>query len=312
MKAESEHLQFGCKLLDRWLGAFVSRASLVAHEVFMFRWLTSVFAATTAVYFVLTAGTIREWARSPSASIASMFEVGSLYFNATTAFKRDRLASIERAVDFSAGHPIRKTAAAVGMLSIEVETEKGKRDSYSCTAVLIRTDLVITNRHCVIRGNSKTVEVTLWLDHTTENAARIVALDPVPVESDAVLDYALLRIRVTSDGPPIVDLGKISVRAVSPGERLFIIHHSNGDPQQVTRAFCRADLEQSHAATEISHSCPTRPGSSGALVFADSDGAIVGLHRSIARRTDIVRGYASPMISILGKSIALAPQSAGR
>lgn len=112
--------------------------------------------------------------------------------------------------------------------------------------------------------------------------------------------------------PPLVDLGNLSVRAAIAGERLFIIHHSNGDPQQVTRAFCRADLEQSRAATEISHSCPTRPGSSGALVFADSDGAIVGLHRSIARRTDIVRGYATPMIAILAKSTVLALQSAGR
>ena len=47
-------------------------------------------------------------------------------------------------------------------------------------------------------------------------------------------------------------------------------------------------------------------------MFADSDGAIVGLHRSIARRTDIVRGYATPMIAILAKSTVLALQSAGR
>lgn len=278
----------------------------------MFRWLTSVFVATTAVYFVLTADTFREWARSPSASLASMFEVGSLYFNAMTVFKRDRLASIERVIEFSPEHPIRKTAAAVGMLSIDVETEKGKRESYTCTAVLIRADLVMTNRHCVIRGNSKTVEVTLWLDHTTEGAGRVVELEPVAIESDVALDYALLRLRVTPGTSAPIALSRIVVRAVIPGERLFIIHHSNGDPQQVTRAFCRADLEQSRTAMEISHSCPTRPGSSGALVFADSDGAIVGLHRSIARRTDIVRGFATPMIAILAKSTELAAKSAGR
>ena len=278
----------------------------------MFRWLTSVLVAAAVVHFVFTADTIREWARRPSASLASMFEVGSLYFNATTVFKRDRLASIERVVEFSVSHPIRKAAAAVGMLSIDIENEKGKREGYTCTGVLIRADLVITNRHCVIRGKGKAVEVMLWLDHTTEGSARFVELQTVAIESDVALDYALLRKRVTKTEPPLVDLANLPVRAAIAGERLFIIHHSNGDPQQVTRAFCRADLEQSRAATEISHSCPTRPGSSGALVFADSDGAIVGLHRSIARRTDIVRGYATPMIAILAKSTVLALQSAGR
>lgn len=278
----------------------------------MFRWLTSVFVATIAVYFVLTADAIRDWARSPSASIASMFEVGSLYFKATTAFKRDRLASIERAVDFSPGHPIRKTAAAVGMLTIAFESAEGKRDSYACTAVLIRADLVITNRHCVIRGNNTMVRTTFWLEHMTEGSARIVELETVPVESDAVLDYALLRLRVTTDGRPLGNLSNLSVRAAIPGERLFIIHHSNGDPQQVSRAFCRADLQQSRVSVEISHSCPTTPGSSGALVFADSDGAIIGLHHSISRRTDTVRGYAAPMVAILAKSTVLAAQSAGR
>lgn len=168
----------------------------------MFRWLTSVFVAATAVYFVLTADTVREWARSPNASIASMLEVGSLYFNATTVFKRDRLASIERAVDFATSHPIRKAAAAVGMLSIDIENEKGEREGYTCTGVLIRADLVITNRHCVIRGKGKAVEVMLWLDHTTEGSARFVELQTVAIESDVALDYALLRKRVTKDDPP--------------------------------------------------------------------------------------------------------------
>lgn len=278
----------------------------------MFRWLTSVFVATTAVYFVLTADAIRDWARSPSASIASMFEVGSLYFDATTAFKRDRLASIERALDFSASHPIRKTAAAVGMLSIAFENAEGKRENYACTAVLIRANLVITNRHCVIRGNTIMVRTTFLLEHTTEGSASIVELETVPVESDVVLDYALLRLRVTTDARPHGNLSNLSVRAAIPGERLFIIHHSNGDPQQVSRAFCRADLQQSRVAVEISHTCPTTPGSSGAMVFADSDGAIVGLHHSISSRSDTVRGYAAPMVAILAKSTVLAAQSAGR
>jgi hypothetical protein len=278
----------------------------------MIRWSMSVMLAATAAHFVLKTETVRQWAVSPSATAAELFENSSLYFSATSRHSRDRLASIERVVDFSTGHPIRITAAAVGMLTIDFVNPEGKRNSYTCTAVLIRADLVITNRHCVIRGNNKTVEVTLWLDHTTKASARVVKLETVAIESDIDLDYALLRKRATTDSPPLGNLGNLSVRAAIPGERLFIIHHSDGDPQQVTRAFCRADLDQPRGAMEVSHSCPTRPGSSGALVFADSDGAIIGLHRSIARRTDIVRGYAAPMIAILGKSIALAPQSAGR
>jgi Trypsin-like peptidase domain len=278
----------------------------------MLRWLSSVLAAAIGIHFAFAAEITKAWVARPKEAVAALLDTTSVLLASTSAYRRDRLASIERVADFPVEHPLRRTGAAIGMLSIQFEHADGKRKHFYCTAALIRPELVLTNRHCIIRPPATLVALSLWLDHTTDGTATVVALDLVALESDTSLDYALVRLRAPAPGSLRTSLSNNSIRLATPGERLFMIHHSDGDPQQVSRGFCRAELEQTRPDKELVHSCPTRSGSSGALVFAERDGALVGLHHSISTRPDAVRGFATPMTTILGKSQALLAQTTSR
>jgi len=256
-------------------------------------------------------GIIGQWSSHAADLAARGFENASLFLNTTTILRRDRLASIEMMSEYPIEHPLRRRGASIGMLLIEMEAPDGSRSSFSCTAALLRRALVITNQHCLKKGGSIAVELMLWLDHTDKDDGTFLTLDPKPLETDAALDFALLHLREARAPTALSDLDGIAVRAAIPGERLFIIHHAKGKAQQISRAFCRAFIEQLRS-NEISHSCPTHPGSSGALVFAESDGAIVGLHHSATTKPDTVRGYATTLTVIVAKSQVLAPRTAAR
>lgn len=247
----------------------------------------------------------RQWMHQATKLAARAFEDASLYLNTTTLLRRDRLASIEMVADYPEGHPLRKLAKAVGMLLIAMEKPDGTRRSYACTGALIRGDVVITNQHCLRKDGGTSVEVMFWLDHTDHDDGTVLMLEPSPTEIDATLDYALLKPHAPSGTGLRSNLDVLPVRDAVPGERLFIIHHSKGKPQQISRAFCRAAGERA-LPDEINHTCPTHRGSSGALVFAESDGAIVGLHHSATTRADTVRGYATALTAIFAKSQVLS------
>ena len=256
-------------------------------------------------------GVIRQLTFRAAEIAARSFEDASLYLNSTTLLRRDRLASIEMMSEFPSEHPLRKLGASIGMLLVEMEMPDGSRDSYICTASLIRPGVVITNQHCIANAGGKAVKITLWLNHTKEGDGRIMVVEPRPLESDAALDYALLRPIVAQADMSPPDLGAVAIRAPSQGERLFVIHHAKGNPQQVSRAFCRVQSMQP-SSSEIGHTCPTNSGSSGALIFAEGDGAIVGLHHSATKRLDAVKGYATPLAVIQARSALLASNTAAR
>ena len=274
-------------------------------------WLGSVAAMATLIHFALISDFGRWATARPIETAASVFDASSLYLSGSSAHRRARLASIETVNEFPAGHSVRTMATAVGLLVTEFRATDGKIQPFTCTASLIRPTLVLTNAHCVLHRNQPASRITLWFDHLAASQATVVELVAAPVEIDVKLDYALLSLSALPAGATVTHLGQIAMRAAVPGERLLILHHSKGDPLQVSRAFCRAALDQV-VVDQLRHSCPTHTGSSGAIVFAERDYAIVGLHHSISTRADGVAGYATAISAINKAGGHLVPTVATR
>ncbi len=194
------------------------------------------------------------------------------------------------------GHQVYgQIGSAIGQLETILEVD-GKRLSgaYGCTATLIAEDIIITNYHCVPNGESRIELVNAFLRMDFLTAGETGDLYPVDIrvlESNESLDYAILRV----ENAPGRTYGFVPLRYRSAveSEELFMIHHSKAKPKQITRRNCtllRADqleqlpiemvgeFRQFNSETDRPHRCDSEEGSSGALVFAYSDGAIVGLH----------------------------------
>lgn len=182
---------------------------------------------------------------------------------------------------FSEGNKYRRLGRAIGRLKIFFAVPTGEEYLATCTASLIAPDRIITNYHCVPGLHGITVVQVkvefLYLD-LGSSSMRAFAAETTPVEADAALDYSILKVL----GEPARTAGitplRFSPRNVRNNESLFLIHHPAGQPQRLTRAYCRAHATKALDGKEMRHLCDTLPGSSGALVFADDDLALVGLH----------------------------------
>lgn len=176
----------------------------------------------------------------------------------------------------------RKLGRAVGRLDLLVEEAAGKRFVATCTASVIATDAILTNYHCVPGTDAgRTVkEARLRMDYLAkerDTGEEYRVLLP-PVEMHRQLDYAILRV----EGELARKYGTVplNLRDVQPAEALFLIHHPAGLPKRLTRRHCQAGRLSPLEGDDLAHRCDTLPGSSGAPVFSDEDGALVGLHYS--------------------------------
>ncbi len=209
----------------------------------------------------------------------------------------------ERVADFRPDEPLRRIAASFGMLVIDTRTGEElwvKR----CTAAIVGPTQIVTNHHCLAAKPGKSIDaITLWLDFVDTQAVTRIAVDAKPVEQDETLDYALLTLKEPVNVATHV-LPKVSFRQALPGERLLLVHHSRGEVKAITRFRCRVATEKL-ATDELAHTCTASPGSSGALILAERDHAIVGLHHSVAKLDRPYFGYATPAMTLLAKSPAL-------
>ncbi len=258
-------------------------------------WIASVLASACVVQHVASTDFFRDLTSNPVRAAAEMFDAGSLYLARSSRIRRDRLASVELAKDFPQSHPLRRLMPSIGYLYTEFTATDGKLSAFTGTASLIRPGYVMTNHHCLIDGSAKLQRAEVWLGYTGDAPINIIAADNAVAARDAGLDVAILRIAPSAERP---SFAATVMREPQPGERLFILHHGAGRPLQVTRSFCTASAEPAPIANSFAHTCPTTKGSSGALVFAESDGAIVGLHKSHNLRTDTVMGYATRITAI--------------
>jgi formylglycine-generating enzyme required for sulfatase activity/V8-like Glu-specific endopeptidase len=162
----------------------------------------------------------------------------------------------------------------------------GAEGVYYCTATLLGPDTILTNAHCIpgeagdVAAGMKVKQARIVLGYLQlgDPGAKSYSVKIEPIEHDHTLDYSLLR--VEGDPASAFPVTQRPIRAALDNERLFLIHHPGGQPQKLTQAFCRAHPEKPVEGTDVRHQCDTLGGSSGSLLMAQSDGAIVGLHYS--------------------------------
>ncbi len=187
-------------------------------------------------------------------------------------FLRERLvhgadARYEPVADYAPDSRLRRAARPVGIL--DIKTSGGVS---TCTASLIADDLLLTNAHCV----DGDVQALRFFPDYYEAAVRPRGFDVErrPVEVDAALDYALLRVA----GSPGATFGALvlSTQRPGPGEDLAIFHHPLGEPKSVTRFGCRVKAQEPDG--RVIHLCDTMPGSSGSPVLSGDMREVVALH----------------------------------
>ena len=189
---------------------------------------------------------------------------------------------------------------AVGMVySVKEIVSSGARASWCCSGVMISRDLFLTNWHCGgVSGSGEywdgiTCGNTLVdLSWDGGKASRQFSCETVPVKSET-LDYAVLRLKpVIGSGARSEGFGfpRISSAAVTKGG-VQIIHHAKCSPKLLSTNCSVSGLKfrswlsakQSDADSEIpadpeiTHTCDTEPGASGAPVF-DFSGNLIALH----------------------------------
>lgn len=232
--------------------------------------------------------------------LARFLDRTSLAIAGNTEHRRLLAAGIEYAADFPEGSALRQIGRSVGMLWIDVVDGKGKTRTRTCTASLVAPTLLLTNQHCIRTENANDrLTLEFWIDyHGGKPTSHKV--DPVPIETDVTLDFALLRLMPPATGHQPQPLETLRFRVALPGERLFMLHHAASKALQVTRTRCRVAASGSNQ--DLRHTCATSPGSSGALVFAEHDHAVVGLHHARRINDEFVPGAATPVAALLAKS----------
>lgn len=276
-------------------------------------WLTSVAIAALALKLMDTSAALQKFRDQPLREAANVLDRAALLLQGTSPSRRDRLASIERIADFRPDEPLRRLAAGVGLLSVDYRNPEGKLVTSSCTAAVIAPTLLITARHCLFDGDREINASEIWFDHTAPGEADVYPVGPIVIANEA-LDFALLTMRLPADHPARTALQDLAIRAPIPGERALLIHHADGNVQQLSRAFCRVSIEQ-HDKSTVTHTCPSMPGASGAVLIAERDHALLGLHTKYSRTSPQTIGYASRLTEIAekaGEALAAARPDTGR
>jgi hypothetical protein len=202
--------------------------------------------------------------------------------------------------DFPKDDPIFERAVSVGQLTIRYSEQ-----TFGCTATAISPELIITNQHCVENKEAPVALrfVTDLLDHGDGFTHEIAW---PPVEQNARLDYAILRV-VHPTNIKMPKSSGLRLRDAVPGEGLLMYHHPQFRHLLVTRAHCRVRRENPFQDSDLLHTCRMAGGSSGALLIATRDGAVVGLNYGTGRlkSTNGTIGLATSAGALLAQSAEL-------
>lgn len=209
---------------------------------------------------------------------------------------------------------------SVGLINLKLR-EKGKDiEVYShCTGTLISELYVITNHHCIPSDEDKyeVLEASILFGYyfkEGEDEALEYELLTLVEEANEDLDYAIVRLARNRN--TMVKPVEFRVREPLGNEPVYMIHHPRRLPQVVSHNLgtCRIDYRRTASRT-LYHRCETDHGSSGALLIADSDGAVLGIHRG-ARLQKVVnpqsRNLATSMHVVVENSSLLQSLSVER
>jgi tol-pal system protein YbgF len=223
-------------------------------------------------------------------------------------------AMFEAVSELDEANPYRRLARSVAMLDIVVEDRFQVRYNSTCTATRIARSLIITNYHCVPGREYKALKVQArfgFLDPLAEPGS-LFEVDVTPVESNAELDYAILRLtsEPNESDHPVIPLKRHTVR---DGESLILIHHPMGQAQRLTRYRCQA-ARPAFMDGQLVHHCDTLGGSSGSALLTLEGFAFAGLHFGGLPDPERPRNIAKPADDLFRASATLrgleAPPSA--
>ncbi|WP_151996163.1 trypsin-like serine peptidase [Buttiauxella massiliensis] len=155
----------------------------------------------------------------------------------------------------------------------------GQQKYDSCTATLIQPNQVITAHHC-IPGNEpwKVIKAKVV---SYDSVRGILAQENVDLVSSPLLSSNTEDVSVLALSTPFPDSFKpypMNIRSPIPGETLVIISYPLGQAKRLSSGNCRVGNDKTAMPSQFNHYCMTFPGSSGALVVAQTDGAVVGVH----------------------------------
>lgn len=204
----------------------------------------------------------------------------------------------------AAGKAVAKILVPIHENEQPVLTTAGQPSTAGGTCWLLTSVLVVTNHHVIdarapgetasARDLAKQVESsTIQFDYDFGTATgEVIQVDELVI-SDAVLDFAVLRLKKDSKRRPLRVSGvPMKFNAANPPP-VNIIQHPNGDPKQIG---VRNNLVNDSSADELTYFTDTMYGSSGSPVCDDS-WRVVALHRGFQPVTNV---------SFQGKSTAYA------
>ena len=159
---------------------------------------------------------------------------------------------------------------------------------YVCTGFLISENLLVTNEHCV-NDDAICASTKIIFDYYKDENGNILNGDQYDckqvhkVDGKLAVSYSLDFAILEVDGAPGNKYGylEFSENPVGPAQELFIIQHPSGEPKQISYEDCIvkdvAIFGRDASASDFSHRCDTKGGSSGSPVL-DEDLNVVGLH----------------------------------
>ncbi len=144
----------------------------------------------------------------------------------------------------------------------------------SCTAAIISPTHVLTAGHCV---DLDILQYKLRLGQETKS--KTFNVRSPPVELNRELDFAIFEV----EGNPGQDFGTVTLLVRDPvkSEKVAVMHFGEKRPLQVVTD-CEVLDPVVSGGERLPHSCITENGSSGALVIAVKDGAVLGMNQVFA------------------------------
>lgn len=165
-------------------------------------------------------------------------------------------------------------------MRLEILTEfQGEKAYTSCTATLISPSQVVTAAHCIPGFGPEKVIKAKVVSYNSKPGVLAqenidLAVPPVLLSMSGDISVLALSEPFTSTFKPY----PMKIRSPIQGETLVVISYPLGQAKRLSSGNCRVSYDEPPIKTQFFHHCVTFPGSSGALVVAETDGAVVGVH----------------------------------